>query len=931
MKKLNKSFVSAIVVLVLTLILSVSVFAANEIGRVTNLKASTVTDNAVTLTWNAVSGASGYRLQYCEVNGTNQTAWTTLSDAIKTTTYTVKSLKIGKTYKFKVLAYKQTTGLFGTTSTKYGSYSNEVSVSNTLGKVTNLKVATTTPTKVKLTWSKVNGADGYLVQKQVDGKWKNVKSTTSTSYTVTGLKTNTTTPFRVRAYVTINGSKVYSSVSSTVKGTTSVPKIENFKLTSTSTSTVKLSWSSASVSGYQIFKKTGSGSWKKYQTIYSKSTLSFTDKNLKLGTKYYYKVRGFYKASNKTYYGDFTISKSITASLPAVVGIQLSSITKTKAVITWDKVAGAQGYQVYDYSSGSAVKLPTVATNRTAIDITDGNVYKIKVRAYTKATSDGKTATGTFSDVYEIYSTPAQTTNLQGKVLSDGSLEFTWNKVKNAHGYTLYVLNNSTKQYEKLSHTDTNSIVIENNNLPGLNFRVAAYVKNSGVFLYGGVSETIFMKVIKTPVLTVGRCTETDITLNWTDVSEADKYVLEKFDFDKNQWTEVVADGINSDRYTDSGTTARGALYRVYAKNNSGIRSAVSNEVFAATTGITVTQDGAAQTISWPAIKDAARYRVLAKYADSDRGLNRIISNVTTNSAVVSLTPGTIQSLSVYAYTADGDLITTPVVSELIFKVDDFKILSASHPHYDHSVNSQLLYLVESINKTKHEAGTVTVNAKSTVNYTTEKFFVNNTTISGKDIEGLIELINLLTSTDKDKNELDDIALNGKEITDETLTFTDLIAKNEDGKYVSLARYIDPSEEEYAYLYASENPSAWKDGVKSVTVTPLSNGGYKFTVELYEETFGNETNVSNAFYHPGFVTTIASLGYFSDGDLENQLTTVGDTTIMAVINADGTLDSYQVTSPYSMKMKTGVDGVSGIKSFGMQIKGTVSSGYTFTR
>ena len=931
MKKLNKSFIAIIFVLVLTLMLSASAVAANEVGRVMNLKASAVKDNAVTLTWSAVEGASGYRLQYCEVNGESQSAWKTLSDAIRTTSYTVKNLAIGKTYSFKVLAYKQTTGLFGTTSTKVGSYSVPVSVSNTLGKVTGLKVVTTTPTKVKLTWSKVDGADGYLVQKQVNGSWKNVKTTSSTTYTVTGLKTNTTTSFRVRAYVTQKNSKVYGSVSSTVKATTAVPEIRNFKLTAIDTSTVKLTWDKESVSGYQIFKKTGSGQWKKYQTIYSKSTLTFTDKDLKLGTKYYYKIRGFYKTDSKTYYSNFSSSLNITSSLPAVVGIQLSSITKTKAVITWDKVPGAQGYQVYDYASGKAVKLPTVSTNRTAIDITDGNAYKIKVRAYTKATSSGKTATGTFSEVYELYSTPLQIKNLKGEVQDDGSVKFTWDKLDNVHGYTLYSFNSATQKYQKVDNSTENSYILKDlSDVPSLTFNVAAFVRNSGVLTYGPYCQnSVLVKIIAKPTLTIGRNTETDITLNWTNVSDATAYVLEKFDFDKNAWTEVVT--LNSDRYTESGTESRGGLYRVYAKNSSGVRSAVSNEVFASTTGISITQDGAAQTITWSPLEGAAKYRVLAKYIDSDRGLNRILANTTTTSAVVSLTPGTIQSLSVFAYTADGDLITQPVVSELVFRVDNFKILSAGHAHYDHSVNSQLLYLVEAINKTKHETSEVTVNAKSVVNYNTEKFYVNNTTLSGKDIEGLIDLINLLTQTDKDKDELNDIALNGKETSDETITFTDAIGRNSDGKFVSLARYIDPSDEEYAYLYASENPSAWKDGVKAVAVTPLSNGGYKYTVELYEETFGNETNVTNAFYHPGFVTTIASLGYFSNGELENQLTTVGDTTIIAVINADGTLDSYQVTSPYSMKVKAPVDGVAGIKSFGMQIKGTVSSGYTFTR
>lgn len=931
MKKLHKSITATVFCLVLTIILSVSAFAA-DVGRVTGLKTSAVSNNSVTLTWNPISAADGYRVQYREGTGEDYTEWKTLIDTLQATTYTIRNLKLGVTYSFRVNAYDESRTIFGTTTKKHGSFSVIASVSNTLGKVTGLKVVKTTPTKVKLSWSKVSGANGYLVQKLVNKTWKTVKTTSSTTYTVTGLKTDTTTSFRVRAYVTQNGKKIYGSVSSTVKGKTAVPEIQDFKVTATGTNSAKLTWDKASVSGYQIFKKTGSGQWKKYKTIYSSSTLSLTEKSLTLGTKYYYKVRGFYKTDTKTYYGDYTSSLSVKPTLPAVIGIQLSSITRTKAVITWDKVPGAQGYQVYDYSSGSAVKLPTVATNRTSIDIKDGNVYKIKVRAYTKATATGSTVTGTFSEAFAIYSTPGQVKNLQGEVLSNGSLKFTWDKVNNAQGYTIYVLNNSTKEFQKLSHTDTNSIIVDDfTSLPGLNFRVAAYVKNSGVFLYGAISETIFMKVIQKPELSVARCTETDINLYWTEVTGATTYILEKFDFDKNTWIEVVKGGINDSSYTDSDSSPRGYLYRVYAKNDRGIRSAASDEIFASTSGITVIQDGAAQIITWPAVEGAAKYRVLAKHHDSDRGLNRILSNVTTTSAVISLTPGTIQSLSVFAYTESGDMITTPVVSELIFRIDNFRVLPASNPHYDHSINSQLLYLVESINKTKHETNTVTVNATSVVDYNTDKFFINSTSISGKNVAGLIELVNKLSGVDRDTDELNDIALSGKETSDETLTFTDSVAKNADGKNIKLSQYIDPSDEEYAYLYGSENPSAWKEGVKSVTVTTLPTGGYKYTVELYEESFGSDTNVTSAFYHPGLVTTIASLGYFTRSGLENQLTSVGDTTITAIINADGTLDSYQVSSPYSMKVKSPVEGIMGITSFGMKISGSVSSAYTFTR
>ena len=299
MKKLSKSLVAIIFALILTLMVSASVSAADEIGRVTGLKASSIVDNTVILSWNSVPDVTGYRLQCGELGSDNKTVkWTTLYEG-PATNCSVK-LTIGKSYSFKVLAYKKTT-IFFVSTTKVGSYSVPVNVSHTIGKVTNLKVASTTATKVKLTWSAVNNADGYLVQKKVDGKWKDVKTTTSTSYTVTGLKPGTTTPFRVKAYALSNNSKVYGSVSSTVNGKAAVPAIKNFKVTVSSPTSVKLTWSKATLTGYQIYRKTGSGDWKKIKTISKNSTVSFTNTSLKMGTKYQYKIRGYYKTDSKTY------------------------------------------------------------------------------------------------------------------------------------------------------------------------------------------------------------------------------------------------------------------------------------------------------------------------------------------------------------------------------------------------------------------------------------------------------------------------------------------------------------------------------------------------------------------------------------------------------------------------------------------------------
>ncbi len=932
MKRLHKSLTALVIALIVAIMLSISAFAA-DVGRVTGVKASAITNNSVVIVWNKIAAADGYRIQVRENSG----AWVTLSDTLETNSYVVKNLKIGSTYSFRVNAYdivEVKVPILGIISSEkdHANYSTVVSVSNSIGKVTGLKATSTAPTKVKLTWSKVNGADGYLVQKKVGDKWKDVKSVTTLSHTVSGLKTGSTTSFRVKAYANVNGKKVYGSVSSTVKGTAKVPAISNFKVTVKSTSSVQLNWSKATLTGYQIYRKAGSGDWKKIKTITKNSTVTFTNNSLNLGTKYQYKIRGYYKTDSKTYYGAYTSVKSVTPTLPEVVGIELNTfVTKNKATITWDKISGAKGYQVYDYSSGKGVKLATVTLNKATITVEDNSVYKLKVRATTKS-SAGNTVYGVYSDIFELYTTPATVKNLSYDALPDNTVKLYWDKVPTAHGYKIEVINNSTAKWELYTVCADNSYIISDSaKLPGTNFRVSAFVRNGSVSLYGGVSNIITAKVIQRPELFVGETTDKTITLIWSPIREATTYILEKYNFNEDRWVELkeTYETQYTDRVPDTSSAASG-LYRVYAKNYDGSRSSASEEIIAYSEGVRVTQDGASQTIMWPAIDGASKYRIYVKNLYGDRSYLGSIIPADTNTATITLTPDSLQALVIHAYAANGDYIDS-VIDELLIKTDKLKILDKNHIHYNHSVNSQILYLVDAINKTKHETNEVTVSSGSVVAYDTEKFFVNNTSFNGNNIEGLLRFINSLSGLNKDSDDVKGLILSGKETSSETITFENCIGKNEQGKSVNLARYIDPSDEDCAYLYGAENPAAWKDGIKSITITPVSGGGYKIVMVLYKEEYGTETNLTEAHYHKGFATTIASLGQFSTGNIENQLTTVGDTTITAVINAQGTLDSYQVSSPYTMKIKSPVSGIAGITSFGMQIKGNLTSAYTFKR
>lgn len=137
----------------------------------------------ITLSWNAVNGATGYIIKSAD----GKTQFT--KSAIKTNYYTITGLKNGKQYRFKVYAYVG--------GKWYGSNRKSATPSATPQNVS----ATAGSKKITLSWTKVNGATGYII-KSADGKTQYTKkSIKSNSYTVTGLKGKKQYKFKVYACV----------------------------------------------------------------------------------------------------------------------------------------------------------------------------------------------------------------------------------------------------------------------------------------------------------------------------------------------------------------------------------------------------------------------------------------------------------------------------------------------------------------------------------------------------------------------------------------------------------------------------------------------------------------------------------------------------------------------------------------------------------
>ena len=174
----------------------------------------------------------------------------------------------------------------------------------------NLKMVIPTYNVITFKWSAVSNADGYQVYRKVNsGKWKSVKTTTGLVYKDKDTKAGYKYSYTVKAYKLIDGKKVYSGydkigLSGKLNTTVSL-KIKN--------NTVSVSWKKTNgASGYYIYRATSKkGKYSKIKIITSGKTLKYTDKKVKKGKTYYYKVVPFRKISGKAVKGASSAVKSI--------------------------------------------------------------------------------------------------------------------------------------------------------------------------------------------------------------------------------------------------------------------------------------------------------------------------------------------------------------------------------------------------------------------------------------------------------------------------------------------------------------------------------------------------------------------------------------------------------------------------------------------
>ena len=397
------------------------------------------------LTWNAVSGATSYRVFRSESRGTGYS----LLGTTTATSYTNTGAAVGKTYYYRVKAVN---------SVGTSGYSNIVSgkAKAAAPAAPSVTAGNSSTGKPQLTWKAVSGAVKYEVYRSTrqNSGYSLLGTTTSTSYVNTGASTGTTYYYRVKA-VNRNGmASGYSNIVS-CKAKAAAPAAPSVTAGNSSTGKPRLTWKAVSGAvSYRIYRSESRGTG--YSLLGTTSSTSYVNTGAAAGKTYYYRVKAVNRDGMASGYSNIVSGKA-KAAAPAAPSVTAGNSSTGKPRLTWKAVSGAVSYRIYrSESRGTGYSLlgTTSSTSYVNTGAAAGKTYYYRVKAVNR---DGMASA--YSNIVSGKATlPAPVLNI-GLSVSSGKPMLAWDAVPGATSYRIYRSTSRGTGYSLLATTTSTSYV----------------------------------------------------------------------------------------------------------------------------------------------------------------------------------------------------------------------------------------------------------------------------------------------------------------------------------------------------------------------------------------------------------------------------------------------------------------------------------------
>ncbi len=280
----------------------------------------TTKDGANSISWKMVTDAEGYVLYY---KRNVDLVWNKVE--LEGTKFEHTGLNNGDTYEYYVVAFKTITQSYDPSGREQVVYSEpSITVSMMVGDGIDPPKDFSVETSdgvAELSWTRVPGAEGYVLYGFCSGKTSLEIDLGKTSYEHTGLENGDKWTYYVKAYKTVNGVRVFSDKTNSVTVTIGMSLNAPIDLIATAGNRqIDLTWTKVKdAEGYVVYLFDEDSMEFEPLTVTSKTQYSHI--GLKNGVEYTYMVAAFKTVNGERHYGEYSMSVSAIPTTGSITDV----------------------------------------------------------------------------------------------------------------------------------------------------------------------------------------------------------------------------------------------------------------------------------------------------------------------------------------------------------------------------------------------------------------------------------------------------------------------------------------------------------------------------------------------------------------------------------------------------------------------------------
>ncbi len=641
MSKRNKRFMALLVsatMVLMSLPFQLVASAAANLGAPANVRA-TAGNATVTVTWDAVEGADGYKVVR------SAASLAPVSEECGGTSKTFTNLTNGVEYTFAVYA-----GVNG----EYSTASNQVTATPYYLAAPSGVSVSKSNNELVVTWVGVTGADKYEIQvfeAGTNGQVGGTYTSTGTRYTVSGVERNKSYYAKVRSVMNVNGAEqksAWTSSSSSVGGgSTSESSAFNLRGSyNASTGNTTLTWNPINGASYYVIEYIVPNDSRTY--TYTANSTTATS-SCPLGTQYRVKAYNAYRQLIGTS-GSITVGSSSSTNSFTL----RATLSGTTTNLSWNRITNASSYRVYvKYPASTSYTLyTTTSSNYATVYMSAGASFYVEaiIGNYTViarsnyVTSGSGSGSGTSTDVSAL--------RLRVAANGSNSLLVSWNAVANATHYDIYKKAEGDSMYRYVAYSTGTYATIAGtaNDL----VYVVAYNGNNSLVVSNPVQASGSASVTSNRPTNLKASINGDRAyLTWTGVNGATNYIVSYKKSTSSQYTSITIGNYTSFALTLSGLSS-GTKYdiRIQAYNPfsaTGSQYSPASDVLTisskvdsdipAPTGLKVVAGDKRASLSWNSVSGADGYAVYYRRAGASE-FKKVATVTKTSVNLVGFTNG---------------------------------------------------------------------------------------------------------------------------------------------------------------------------------------------------------------------------------------------------------------------------------------------------